>query len=260
MFGFGTSVFRGRRHNASNPLTFDDITTLMLFDPNDVSSVTESDGLISAWSDLKGNGITLLPPLTKPQIGSTSLYGRKTAYFDGTNYMKVTDFNVPASGDVRFYIVADNLIVDDDVDSLFSLDSTASDIQFQAQGDFSFTGKINVSDIGEDEILTGGTKDGPSIFCVTLDFSSGYYNCHINGVKYSTDAAYTAKLNPVQEFILFSNRGEARHIEGECAFVLATEDCSEAGRQDVEGILAHMFGIAASLPADHAHKSSPPTV
>lgn len=48
------------------------------------------------------------------------------------------------------------------------------------------------------------------------------------------------------------------YLTGNIAEVILTRDASDSNRQNIEGYLAHKYGLTANLPANHPYKSAPP--
>ena len=236
-----------------------DTTTINWFDADDASTITDGGGLVGIWADKSGGGHDLTAT-AKPQTGITSINGLNTLYFDGSDFMSNASFPIPTSGNLAIYTYAKIDLIDDNIDSLFSMDGTSNDFQFEADNVNNFVGRINVSDMGDDVQLTGGIQNGPSLFNINFDFTNGYYNAFIDGVQYAANTPYTSKLNASLSFKLFTNRGSARNVQGECGEVIINEDCSETCRQTIEGYELHRFGTQANLPAGHPHKVNAPTV
>ena len=263
MFGLniGMSLFGGESAytGATRLWTPADTTTINWFDADDASTITDGGGLVSTWAD-KSGGNHDLTATAQPQTGITSINGLNTLYFDGSDFMSNASFPIPTSGNLAIYTYAKIDLIDNNIDSLFSMDGATNDFQFEADNDNNFIGRINVSDLGDDVQLTGGIQEGPSLFNINFDFTNGYYNAFIDGVQYGINTAYTAKLASSLSFKLFTNRGSARHVQGECGEVIISEDCSTACRQTIEGYSLHRFGTQANLPAGHPYKTSAPTV
>ena len=119
-----------------------DTTTINWFDADDASTITDGGGLVSTWAD-KSGGAHDLTATAQPQTGITSINGLNTLYFDGSDFMSNASFPIPTSGNLAIYTYAKIDLINDNVDSLFSMDGATNDFQFEADNDNNFIGKIN---------------------------------------------------------------------------------------------------------------------
>lgn len=233
------------------------------YDPYDEATITESGGLVSQLDDKSGNGNHLVQGTGSAQLttGTRTINGYNVLDGDGTRYMEKTAFSTPASGDISIFGVCVIDAIDIGTDSLWSLNSTTNDMQFQANNGSQFDARIGASGIGVNDSATGGPYAGPSVFNTRFDFNgTGTYAIFVDGVQESPGATYTTKLDTPQDLQVFTNRAALQQPDGAFGEIILTEDVTTTTREKIEGYLAHKWGLAANLDAGHPYKTTPPTI
>ena len=227
---------------------------LLWLDASDSSTITHS-GNVSQWDDKSGNNnhVSQGTASKQPTTGTRTVNGLNVIDFDGGDYLEKTSFSVPSSGNIAIFAVADIDTINDVNDSIFCMDAT-NDFQFDSVSGSQFDGAIDVEGtVGSDVNLNGGPFEALSIYNVNFDFTgSGVYNAFINGT-HRTASSYSNKLDVSQTLRIMANRSSLEAIDGAIAEFIVTEDCTSETRQQIEGYLAHKWGIASSLSSIHPY-------
>jgi hypothetical protein len=58
---------------------------------------------------------------------------------------------------------------------------------------------------------------------------------------------------------IFTNRGVSTRLNGYMGELVIAESCTVECRQQMEGYLAHKWGLAGNLPSGHPYKDNAPT-
>lgn len=244
------------------PWTPTNTTTTGWYDASDLSTITESGGLVSQWDDKSGNGYHLvqLSGSAQPTTGVETQNGLNVLDFDGGDALALSGFGVPLSGDISIYQVGIANVVNDSNDAFVTFNS-GTDFSFESGGTMQFNGRLNNSGLGfSGTLFTGGPFSSYMLMSHVLDFTvGGDYHGYINGTQQATDSPYSGKLSSPNELRVMQARGGDR-LEGEVAELVILEDVSTTTRQLIEGYLAHKWGLEANLPMGHPYKSAAPTV
>jgi hypothetical protein len=240
-----------------------DIKTEAWYDAADPDTIVESGGSVSQWDDKSGNNENMVQATGENQFTTNTRELNGLNVLDGgpADYMRKTVFTLPASGNAAFFMVAELDVINNELDSIFSMQGTVSDFQFEADSSSDFNGALNVpTETGSDVPSTGGPFNGPSIYNVNFDKTGlDAYNAYVDGIQRIADTTYLTKLDTTQDFHLFTNRTINNFPDGAIGEVLVVEDCSQTIRQRLEGYLAHKWGLTANLPLNHPYRHVPPT-
>jgi hypothetical protein len=237
------------------------ITTALWLDAADASTVTLESGAVSQWNDKSGNGRNLIQgnALAQPTYNLASLNGLNTLSFDGTNdTMASVSSTLPTGNSARSMLVvykpnrtsATNAIAGQ---SLNTSSSSYFSLHFRVTpaGDPYFAGFGNdLTDsaaISLDPKIAGVTHDGvtTTLFRNATQIAQGPKTLNTNSGIFRVGSSIGSI-----EF--------AQMLVAEIVFVSAS--ISALNRQQLEGYLAHKWGLTASLPNDHPYKSVAPTV
>lgn len=262
--GLGDLAFLGAV-GGSRLWTPADITTALWLDAADASTITTVSGAVSQWNDKSGNNrhVGQLGSSSRPTVSSASLNGLSTLVFNGSQFLE-TSTNFPITGNPAFSIYC------------VYLKNTAS------QGSFVGWGSTGVA------LAAAGFLDSGSLACFayagannynTTTPSSGSWlffgytkspgainttsQAYRNGSDVSTGAhsSSTPSIASAPLRIGLWADFTGNRLNGSMAeLVIAASNTSNAGRQLMEGYLAHKWGLTASLPSDHPYKSAAPTV
>ena len=216
-----------------SPFTPSDMTTVGWWDASDTSptNIIESGGLVSQLTDIGTNESEHLVQVTGSAQMSTGLQT-----INGLNvlsnetlgkHMESLTFPIPSSGNVSISFVAR---IDgqnpQNFAALISMDASSNDWQLETNNASQFNGKLNVSNIGSSDTLTGGPFTGPDIWSLVFDFDSGTKKVYTNGIERSS-GTYTAKINASQSLRVFINRGVNNWIYGLFGEMVVYEDGSQ---------------------------------
>jgi len=241
------------------------ITTALWLDAADTGTVTASSSLVDEWRDKSGNarhasGTTT----TRPAYASTTLNGKNTLTFDGTDDRLVTSGVSLHTGLYSVFAVAraataNTIIIACSQDRgttnpsrngqyIRTNNATPETVAFNNAGSaFVATSTSTVTDWNSYSAIRESAL-------ITL-FANGNAG---TGVAVTGTAASNA--NPM---IIGSRESPAgtfnNHWNGDMAEIIflgsvATTDT----RQRIEGYLAHKWGLTADLPNDHPYKVNPP--
>ena len=237
-----------------------DITTIAWYDPSDLSTISDTGGLVDVLSDKSGNSEDISATLLdRPITNLVTINGLNALRFDGTTILRKDSFNLPASGDNSVFAVSTITTVTNGTESLWSFNASPNfDYQFRAANSSQFNGFITQSGIGSNIALTGGPFTGPSIFNINFNFTSSFYNAFVDGTQRAVNTAYTSALGTVQSFKMSANRGGARRLATNYGELIIVEDVSDSTREIIEGYLSHKWGI--TLPISHPYKLQAPFI
>lgn len=239
-------------------------------DATDLTTYTPSfDDTVGQWRDKKGNGVNLeqFSSLLKPRANIRTHNTLPVLDFNGSQFMHNTVYSVPASGNLAIFIFAQVDSTNSPSDSIASMNGATYDFQLDASGGSitnDWFGAIDGANIVSPSplFLNFGANDkaynGPSLYNANFDWDGGIVNMFVDGTKETNDGTYLAKLDTVQDFAIFANRGDTVFPNGMVGEVLVIEDCSLACRQRIEGYFAWKWGFV--LPALHPFKYRPPFV
>lgn len=253
----------------SQPWSPFEIPTLLWFDAATPSTITSTSGSVQSFKDKKS-------PLTLERFtaggadiitGAISQGGLNVLDLTGIGATDIAYLRNPsspvaaASGNVTFATVA-RVSGAPPFGSLYSVDSN-NDFQLDASAEGVFAPRILSTSLGLPSIESdlGNQLGAWGIFVVRFDFSTNTAEIRVNGSVGASSASYTIKLTGTQAFSLFTNRGTDKHLRGQFAeHVITDDDAVVSTAERLEGYLAHRWGLAASLPVDHPYKNSPPTI
>ena len=241
------------------------ITTVLWLDAADASTVTTVSGAVSQWNDKSGNTRNASQGTAgyRPAYSATGLNRKGIVSFDGTD-----DFMLTAAANyaaINYFIVCkltarDNSSVFTARTSPNANKGSASDINV-GLGFGGGVGSSNISNIGAN--ASYAMTNGLPVSSLTSfnNFAIGV-NCPADWFLF--DMAITATASGTKTFCLgadiFASIG-SRHLPCQVAEFIATSAALSATvRQQVQGYLAHKWGLTANLPNDHPYKTAAPTV
>jgi hypothetical protein len=238
-----------------------------LYDATSGGSLVAADGAIARWEDKSGNGrhVTQGTLSRRPLRRLGIQNGRDIAEFDGTaDYMYRGTSPISLNSFAAF--------------SVFKFRSTTTSNRFAILGRTSdnlpiFFHRTQVvsgsqfyrSVVGDtDATLTGFNASFSTsayiMFATTV--TSSTHSFFIDGSLFGTPATQTATGTPNQWTIgaLSSSSGASGQEFADmdaCEFIL-TAGLTTSDRQRIEGYLAHKWGLAGNLPANHPYKTNAP--
>ena len=251
MIGIGIGI--GAGSVARQMWTPANITTAAWYDASDASTITDSSGLVSNWSDKSGNNNTATQSAgaKQPTVGSNTIHGLSSISFNGASNALTTVLTQLSTASI--YIVANAQTKGTNQDSNLLGAATS----FNSGGAFVSTqeyGSGNASDV--------------VFYTSSLPDQQKYFNGNQLPFTETFDPAihYHEVTNATTESLPYTlgNRNATNSssgFKGEVGEILIFNSVhGSATRQRVEGYLAWKWGLQASLPASHPYKNGAPTL
>lgn len=236
------------------------INTLAWYDAADVFTITSSSNIISEVKDKSGNGLNLTvitPGRTGPKTGRRTLNGLNVIDWDSAGqFLENTNFSHNQASTPLFIAVVFKADVDSNQDFIFAgTTSTAvgdrmalrrlhTNNSFQVLGG-SGTGTNIAMGSGANTLLEGET------YIVLSKLNSSNSHIRVDGHFKKTGNVGTNNLNSIK---LGGNSAGGLNLEGYIAEFIIFSDMAE--QENIEGYLAHKWGLTSKLPADHTHKNN----
>jgi len=233
------------------------------YDASDTSSITQSGGFASQWNDKSTNGRHLVQATEskKPSYGVRYINGLHALEFHlaGFDCMS-TSAAFTAINSSAYSIFA--VIVYDTAPGYFVGTNQPGNFSGLHTGYRSSTQyTLDHYNAGADITVTPITGT-PTLFNPQFDNIGS--NIRINGVSIGSSGSFPATALAVTTGVLNVGAGHEQTsgtLDGAigelCIYVGAL---SQANREQIEGILAHKWGIAGSLNSGHPYKNRPPLV
>lgn len=216
----------------------------MRYDPAAPAGTTRSGTSVMTLHDLSGGyGLTQSTGSMQPQTGR-AIGGRSVLDFDGGDLLaRTTGLPSPGPGDSMVAMVAD-------FDSLAGSPFRGREGTGTRWGFLISSG--NLTFVHNNAFAGAGATatTGPQIIVGYRSGSTTYLRR--NGTQIATGPAGTC---PALSAIEIGNA-----LDGAVGEAIPTLSYSDGLRDRLEGYLAHAYGLAALLPADHPYKSTPPQV
>jgi hypothetical protein len=246
-----------------------EIATELWLDAADASTITESSGTVSEWRDKSGSSLHLSQDTAslQPAYSTNALNGLPILTFDNDLLFRNTGLNGLTTVSifaVMRYITASGQDVPMGVGATGAADAVRALYRANGgttQGFAGWARDVTGSAYSTD---TGGSHHIFAVWNTALS-GSGYVFISRDGLS----ASYTP--NPVGTTLAATHPGfSVGSLQGSLAgdyysnisvaevVVLSTAP-STTNQRLVEGYLAHKWGLAANLPADHPYKMEPPT-
>ena len=214
------------------------LQTDLWFDAADASTIIESGGDVSQWNDKSGNGDNAIWNGSKPTYELGAFNGKDSIYFDGTDLLRISGFN---------------------------LDLSPFTIIFVGEGALNSAGLNNIPRLYFNNNLVSyvdnsigfWTEDGTKRL---LSWSFDGVNSHTvhrnaSPVGTATQAATSGLVNDY-----YVGRAGSDYSDGRfCEYIVLRRNATTTERQKLEGYLAHKWGLTANLPIDHPYKLVGPT-
>lgn len=236
------------------------INTLAWYDAADAFTITSSSDIISEVKDKSGNGLNLTvitAGMTGPKTGRRTLNGLNVIDWDSAGqFLENTNFSHNQASTPLFIAVVFKADVDSNQDFIFAgTTSTAvgdsmalrrlhTNNSFQVLGG-SGTGTNIAIDSGANTLLEGET------YIVLSKLNSSNSHIRIDGHFKKTGNIGTNNLNSIK---LGGNSAGGLNLEGYIAEFIIFSDMAE--QENIEGYLAHKWGLTSKLPANHTHKNN----
>jgi hypothetical protein len=233
------------------------------------AGITESGGNVSAWADQSGRGQNFAQATgaSQPNYSATAFGGKPGVTFNGTSdhmtdgagvttaagcfaFASVFNFTRPTNPKVAGIVS----IYGANPDSRIQFFVTSAGSIFvriiDAEGDFIGRSVAGALADGGDYIIAASYDGGSA--------SSGV-KIFVNGVQVDTTDSASGTFVPASAAsalpVYIGSQGADHYANGTFAhFGLYIYDIGAAGRQTVEGYMAHDGGIPDALPADHPYR------
>ena len=241
------------------------ISTALWLDAADTNTVTTSSGFVDQWRDKSGNarhasGTTT----TRPVYASTTLNGKNTLTFDGTNDRLITSAVSLHTGLYSVFAVARAATTNTFLVVCSQDQSTSSATR---NGQYIRTNSatpesVTFNNSGTAFVATAtSTVTNWNSYCAIRE--SALITLFANG-NTGTGASITgtaaSNANPLTIGARESNPNTFNnHWNGNIAEIIFLGSVASTDtRQRIEGYLAHKWGLTANLPANHPYKVNPP--
>jgi hypothetical protein len=241
------------------------ISTALWLDAADASTVTTVSGAVSQWNDKSGNArnATQSTAGNRPTYTSAGQNGLNVLTFDGTDdWLALPNTTNPSGGNATFAACKPNHV---NIAAFIIGRSYNWGSWYLNSVNTGADVKYNIGRTGVDEdsaIATGLTNNTNKILTGTYDNINVRVSAN-GGTFVST--AYTP--NPTYNANDATTIGAARNTSNAIAspfrgpmyeIVVIHSALSQTVIEKMHGYLAHKWGFAASLPADHPYKVNPP--
>jgi hypothetical protein len=241
------------------------ISTALWLDAADSGTITQSGGAVTQWNDKSGNGRNATASSTeRPTYSATPFNSKPGLTFNGTSNVMRADALASLLGgeDAPFicYVVVNfSAGVFIGVGASTSTNPLHSLIALDASSLFSSTRRDFASTVAT---ITGSNSASTDLLLGNI-FNGTTTTLYRNGTQDATGTQNVGTLGTLNRFAIGAL---ARTTVGSYAtgtiseIIINTSAISTVTRQQVEGYLAHKWGLTANLPSDHPFKVSPPYV
>jgi hypothetical protein len=252
---------------AAAPWTPADITTALWLDAADSSTVTTVNGAVSQWDDKSGNGrnATQATASSRPAYTNAGLNGLNILTFDGgdtlvgnaqianpgygmfvvcsfaNNTSRMGVIDIGNSTNFRHCVIEQNTYRTPTQSYALYVPGAALYSSVPTSAGHKIISATSSANPGSNAAATTTYTVNGTIATLT--------NSDVGSTYGTIPAGYT--IGAFQSAIL--------HLTGTIAEAIAFSAVVDTStRQKVEGYLAHKWGLAANLPADHPYKSAAP--
>ena len=214
------------------------LQTDLWFDAADASTIIESGGDVSQWNDKSGNGDNAIWSGSKPTYELGAFNGKDSIYFDGTDLLLISGFN---------------------------LDLSPFTIIFAGEGKLESAGLNNIprlyfNNAGISYVnnnITFWSEDSTKRLLSWSFDGIDSHTIHLNASSTAT-ATQAATSGLVNDYVI--GRAGSNYSDGRfCEYIVLRRNATTTERQKLEGYLAHKWGLTANLPSDHPYKLVGPT-
>jgi len=248
-------IITGTQKNNWTPA---DIDTALWLDAADASTINESGGAVSQWNDKSGNGrnVTQATSSRQPAYTSSGLNGKNVITF-ADDFLSNANLDWGDSPSSVFIALGPS-----GTGTYRNIITTGSGVINQ----WSY-GLIPNNAYAIFQILVGfqAFSVTPAITDIVCFTSAGRVSTSVsatlttNGTLNGTQTRSNANLTSAAGITIGSNNSVTEPYVGFIAeIVLVPEIVSTKTRQQMEGYLAHKWGLTANLPADHPYKTAVP--
>lgn len=228
-------------------------------DAADVMTITESDGAVSQWADKSGNGWHAIQGDTaaQPTYAAAGLNGKGVVIFDGGSDFLQADLDFLAGVSHSAFIVTHP--------------TTFSNIYGAANGNQAANSlHVGFNDGGDYKMNYWGNDFDPLRSANFVEESANIINYIWTtgvGKQILANGKSEGANTDAGDIGTMSGGGRIGRTTGHPFFggdiaeiIILTVPVSVGDRQEIEGYLAHKWGLEANLPSDHPYKTTDPGV
>jgi hypothetical protein len=242
------------------PWTPAQITTSLWLDASDESTIVNGVGdNVAEWKDKSGNGNDAVQTVSgdQPSVGVNTLGGLDVITFD-EDYFNLTSQITDVRSDL---FVTNNLngstnlinisIILGDKEPVLGTDYTLIQVNVEdSQYDISLDGTLNR--LGSASVNGGNIVSGTNINLGQTNAQNKSEN--IWYAEYDVNTSASKIFGTTSQGTVLFSRGDLAEI------VLLNYVPTTETRQNLEGYLAHKWGLTSKLPVDHPYKNNKPLV
>ena len=237
------------------------IQTALWLDAADASTITESSGLVSQWSDKSGNlrHVFQATPILRPTYSSAVLNSLPVIRFDGSNDRLETSAALLTQQTFGIYAITANR--NPAGESAVMGQYIGGDVGRTLFYQNGITTRLGAIFSGQGNAIYNGTANS-QFHIFGYEGNNVSYTLHYEGASVATGSIAGSSISNTTFKIgepaagAGSNFFPAALDAAEIVITLAP--LSGADRQKLEGYLAHKWGLDANLPADHPYKNYGP--
>jgi hypothetical protein len=231
------------------------------YDATDSNTITFGVSGVTQWDDKSGNDyhVTQATDLLQPKAGENTINGLTTINFDGEDdVLRNSSVDFANNGNHIMFVVASvqDITGVSSFNSMWSLGSGGATYQMDSQTDGSFQARIRATGFNGGQTSNQGSNgphNGPSIYCVELDFDTNNAYLHVDGVLRANFSSYIFEFN-ASDFKIGENRGTGSNLSCNIGEILVMDEADENTRQLIEGYLAWKWGIENKLQDEHPYR------
>ncbi|MCU0275218.1 MAG: LamG domain-containing protein, partial [Acidimicrobiales bacterium] len=229
--------------------------TLLWLDAADASTITLTSGAVSEWRDRSTNArhAAQATAASRPTAPAAALNGRTVIRFDGTDDHVIAPLTKTQVGSTFTILHVSRPSVSQTQTGLLQiangLNHTHPFVLQQVNG-FTLSHYVDSSYRLTDSNAVG--QAGIS----ALSYDGTTWRTRRNGTESSN---YTGPIGTFSGAAVYLGNGYNGYFAGDVAEVVVVPTADPATIERVEGYLAHIWGLAASLPADHPYRTTAPT-
>lgn len=229
------------------PWTPADMTTVMWYDAQDVSTITESAGKVSAWADKSGNANDTSQGTgsKQPTTNSRTMGTLNVLDFDSASNNTFQRGSVSHNNDFMIAIIMDV----DGGTALYSENGSGSQAYIVETTRINFQSDTNIS--------YAATLSGPEIVVLAVDWTGTIAEAFVNGTSEGTSTLTQAAGNGPASRVMNNFVGGSA-ADGGLGEIVIVNDITTATRQKLEGYLAWRWAQQALLPGGHPYVSERP--
>jgi hypothetical protein len=235
------------------------ISTALWLDAADSSTITTVSGGVSQWDDKSGNNrhSTQAVVVNRPAYTANGLANKNVVTFHAASSTRLLSTLSAVSLIESAFLVANVSSANTGIQTLLASSATGGR-QFRVSS-------TTASFLAQASSLLGASsvnapKDTATVF--NLQYTNGGLSSSFffNGSPAGTSSAGNA-VSGAGNTAIGAQGGGGEALTGYIAEIVVLQFLpSTATRQQLEGYLAHKWGLTANLPSDHPFKVSPPYV